>query len=49
MKKTLYMILAVLVAITSCKKEIEMDYREVAPLVMIEGRVTNEGDRKSVV
>ena len=43
MKKTLYMILAVLVAITSCKKEIEMDYREVAPLVMIEGRVTNEG------
>jgi len=43
MKKTLYMMLVVLVALTACKKEIEMDYREVEPLVMIEGRVTNEG------
>jgi hypothetical protein len=28
---------------SSCKKEIDFDYHEVAPLVMIEGRVTNEG------
>ena len=43
MKNTLYLILCVLVTLTACKKEIDMDYREVAPLVMIEGRVTNEG------
>lgn len=41
-RKLIYMMLVALVALTACKKEIEMDYREVEPLVMIEGRVTNE-------
>ena len=30
-------------ALTACKKEIDFDYNEVEPIVMIEGRVTNEG------
>lgn len=30
-------------ALAACEKEIDFDYNEVEPLVMIEGRVTNEG------
>ena len=30
-------------ALTACKKEIDFDFNEVEPIVVIEGRVTNEG------
>ena len=30
-------------ALAACEKEIDFDYNEVEPIVMIEGRVTNEG------
>ena len=42
MRKILYFILTIL-ALTACKKEIPFDYHEVEPLVVVEGRVTNEG------
>ena len=42
MKKVL-LIIVCLAALASCKKEIDFDYRETAPLLVIEGRVTNEG------
>ena len=42
MRKTLYLILTIL-ALTGCKKEIDFDFHEVEPVVVIEGRVTNEG------
>lgn len=32
-----------LIALTACTKEIDFDYHEVKPVLMIEGRVTNEG------
>ena len=41
MKKLTY-IAAILTLATGCQKEIDMDYREVDPVVCIEGRVTNE-------
>lgn len=31
------------VLLSGCKKEIDFDYHEVAPVVVVEGRVTNEG------
>ena len=42
MRKILYIILPVM-ALTACKKEIDFDYNEIDPIVMVEGRVTNEG------
>lgn len=36
-------LLVVLLLITACKKVIDFDYNEIAPIVVIEGRVTNEG------
>lgn len=42
MRKLLYLLTAV-ATLTACKKEIDFDYHEVAPIVTIEGRVTNEG------
>lgn len=44
MRKILFIILSV-VALTSCKKEIDFDFNEIEPLVVIEGRVTNEGSK----
>lgn len=44
MRKILYIILSI-VALTSCKKEIDFDFNEIEPLVVIEGRVTNEGTK----
>lgn len=32
-----------MMAITACKKEIDFDFNEVSPVMVIEGRVTNEG------
>ena len=46
MKKKVYCILLLFyffIFHSSCTKEIDFDYNEVTPLVMIEGRVTNEG------
>ena len=42
MRKLLYLLTAV-ATLTACKKDIDFDYHEVAPIVTIEGRVTNEG------
>lgn len=42
MKKILYMLLAVM-SLTACKKEIGFDFNEIDPIVVIEGKVTNEG------
>ena len=42
MKKILYMLLAVM-SLTACKKEIDFDFNEIDPIVVIEGKVTNEG------
>lgn len=36
-------LLAMAFSAISCQKEITIDYKEIAPLVMIEGRVSNEG------
>jgi hypothetical protein len=47
MRKILYIILSV-VALTSCKKEIDFDFNEIEPLVVIEGRVTNEGTKVQI-
>jgi hypothetical protein len=35
--------LLLLLFLTGCKKVIDFDYNEIAPIVVIEGRVTNEG------
>lgn len=42
MRNILYMLLAVAL-FTACTKEIDFDFHEVDPIVVIEGRVTNEG------
>ncbi len=42
MRKLLY-ITAALLLLTACEKEIDIDYHEIDPFVVIEGRVTNEG------
>lgn len=42
MRNILYMLLAV-VMFTACTKEIDFDFNEVEPIVVIEGKVTNEG------
>ena len=42
MRKIIYIILAMMV-LTACTKEIDFDFHEVEPMVVIEGRVTNEG------
>ena len=35
--------MAAALLLTACKKEIDFDYHEIDPIVVIEGRVTNEG------
>ena len=42
MRKILYITLSVM-ALTACTKEIDFDYNEIDSIVMVEGRVTNEG------
>lgn len=42
MQRLLYIIIFI-AALTACKKEIDFDFHEVEPVVVIEGRVTNEG------
>ena len=42
MRKIIYLIIC-MTALTACEKEIDFSYHEVEPMVMIEGRVTNEG------
>ena len=41
MRKLLY-IVSLLLGFVACQKEIELDYRDIEPVVSIEGRVTNE-------
>lgn len=44
-----YLLFLVLIcSLTACKKEIDFDYNEVAPIVVIEGLVTNEGTDISI-
>ena len=45
-KRLLFLIL--ICGLTACKKEIDFDYNEVAPIVVIEGQVTNEGTDVSI-
>jgi hypothetical protein len=40
MRKLLY-IVSLLLVVVACQKEIELDYRDIEPVVSIEGRVTN--------
>lgn len=42
MKQLIYMIICV-AALTACTKEIDFEFRDEAPVVVIEGKVTNEG------
>ncbi len=42
MRKYLYCLLLA-TSILSCKKEIDFDYNEIDPIIVVEGRVTNEG------
>ena len=37
-----------LIALTACTKEIDFDYHDVEPVLMIEGRVTNEGSEVTI-
>ena len=43
MRKLLFYILLIMCSVTACKKEIDFDYNEIDPIVVVEGRVTNEG------
>ena len=44
MKSKVALVLFILLtALTGCKKEIDFDYHEMQPIVVVEGRVTNEG------
>lgn len=43
MKARIMMPLLCVLLFTACEKEIDFDYHEIAPLVVVEGRVTNEG------
>lgn len=40
---SIYVIFCIIVSLSACTKEIDFDYHEVEPVVVIEGRVTNEG------
>ena len=42
MRKYLYIIICI-AALAACKREIDFDFREVEPILTIEGRVTDEG------
>ncbi len=42
MRKILFCLFTIC-CFTACKKEIDFDYDEIAPIVVVEGRVTNEG------
>lgn len=46
MRKILY--LSIIAVIVGCTKEIDFEYNEMTPLVVIEGQVTNEGTRVMV-
>ena len=43
MRKLLFYSLMATCCLTACKKEIDFDYNEIDPIVVVEGRVTNEG------
>ena len=46
--KKLFTLFALLMLLASCEKEIDINYHEIDPLVVIEGRVTNEYTQVSV-
>ncbi len=48
MRKLLTIAASLLLLLTSCEREIDIDYHEIAPMVVIEGRVTNEGTQVAV-
>ncbi len=43
MKKPFFLLLSLGLLLTGCTKEIDFDYNEIDPFVIIEGRLTNEG------
>lgn len=47
MRKILYMILAAML-LTACKKEIDFDFNEIDPVVVIVGKVSNEGSTVTI-
>ena len=46
--RKLLIIFALLLLLVSCEKEIDINYHEIDTMVVIEGRVTNEGTEVSV-
>ena len=49
MKARIMMPLLCVLLFTACEKEIDFDYHEIAPLVVVEGRVTNEGTEVHII
>ncbi len=47
MRKILFIVF-ITCCLLSCRKEIDFDYNEVSPIVVVEGRVTNEGTRVTI-
>ena len=43
MKRSLFYIISILCLFTSCKKDIDIDYHQIAPLYVVEGSVSNNG------
>ena len=43
MKERMVLLLFGLLLFTACEKDIDFDYHEIAPSVVVEGLVTNEG------
>ena len=48
MRNLSILLLLLLLALTGCKREIDFDYHDVEPVLMIEGRVTNEGSEVTI-
>ncbi len=43
MSRKLYFLLSLAFVLTACQKELDFEYHEINPVVVIEGRITNEG------
>ena len=43
MKRSLFYIISILCLFTSCKKDIDIDYHQIAPIYVVEGSVSNDG------
>ena len=43
MKRSLFYIISILCLFTNCKKDIDIDYHQIAPIYVVEGSVSNNG------